>query len=344
MLALDPNSQHMSLAVLRKIRDLVNAGAVVVGPKPIDSPSLADNQAEFRTIADQLWGPGIGKGKVYGSQTIAQALDALQVTPDFEYTKPRQDTSLMFVHRKARRRRHLLGQQPQRSPGDPGRDLPRAGQSSGALACRYRRNRARLLQHRQRPHDRSAPPRRPMTRCSSSSARRPPRRRARCPYRPKPFSRASPAHGTSPSRPDRGAPAKISLDALSSWSDNSDPGVKYFSGTATYTKTIQAPADWFKAGAKLWLDLGDVKNIAEVSVNGKPSRHSLEAAVSRGCDFRAQSRRQYPGNQGDQPLGQPARSAINSPMSRRSTRTRRSSSTAPIRPCFPRASSAPCKS
>jgi hypothetical protein len=45
VLALDPNSQHMPLAVLRKIRDLVAAGAVVVGPKPIDSPSLSDDAA-----------------------------------------------------------------------------------------------------------------------------------------------------------------------------------------------------------------------------------------------------------------------------------------------------------
>ena len=48
VLALDPNGQHMPLAVLRKIRDMVNGGAVVVGPKPIDSPSLSDDQAEFR--------------------------------------------------------------------------------------------------------------------------------------------------------------------------------------------------------------------------------------------------------------------------------------------------------
>jgi hypothetical protein len=69
---------------------------------------------------------------------------------------------------------------------------------------------------------------------------------------------------------DRGAPARITLDKLSSWSESADSGVKYFSGTGTYTKIVQAPADWFQAGARLWLDLGDVKNIAEVSVNGKP--------------------------------------------------------------------------
>src|ERR1700687_4433857 len=54
VLALDPYSQHMSLPVLRKIHALVNSGAIVAGPKPISSPSLSDDQAEFRTIADQL--------------------------------------------------------------------------------------------------------------------------------------------------------------------------------------------------------------------------------------------------------------------------------------------------
>ena len=71
-------------------------------------------------------------------------------------------------------------------------------------------------------------------------------------------------------QPNRGAPAKITLDKLSSWAENTDAGVKYFSGTGTYSKTIQAPADWFQRGAQLWMDLGDVKNLAEVSVNGKP--------------------------------------------------------------------------
>jgi hypothetical protein len=67
---------------------------------------------------------------------------------------------------------------------------------------------------------------------------------------------------------NRGAPASLKLDRLISWSDSADAGVKYFSGVGTYTKTIQASADWFKPGTTLWIDLGDVKNLAEVSVNG----------------------------------------------------------------------------
>jgi hypothetical protein len=67
----------------------------------------------------------------------------------------------------------------------------------------------------------------------------------------------------------RGAPASVTLDKLISWSDSPDAGVKYFSGAGTYTKTIQASPDWFKKGAKLGIDLGSVKNLAEVKVNGK---------------------------------------------------------------------------
>ena len=69
--------------------------------------------------------------------------------------------------------------------------------------------------------------------------------------------------------PDRGAPASITLPKLISWSDSADTGVKYFSGSGTYTKTIQAPASWFKKNSHVWIDLGSVKNLADVTVNGK---------------------------------------------------------------------------
>ena len=63
-------------------------------------------------------------------------------------------------------------------------------------------------------------------------------------------------------QPDRGAPASITLDKLISWSDSADAGVKYFSGNRHIHRMVQAPAAWFQPGAKLWLDLGDVKNLA----------------------------------------------------------------------------------
>jgi hypothetical protein len=69
--------------------------------------------------------------------------------------------------------------------------------------------------------------------------------------------------------PGRGAPASIILDSLSSWSDNADAGVKYFSGIGTYSKKIVASPAWFKRSAGIWIDLGDVKNLAAVTVNGR---------------------------------------------------------------------------
>jgi hypothetical protein len=69
--------------------------------------------------------------------------------------------------------------------------------------------------------------------------------------------------------PGRGAPASATMEKLSDWSLNRDPGVRYFSGIATYTNTLEAPPDWFGNGARLLLDLGDVKFLASVTVNGK---------------------------------------------------------------------------
>jgi hypothetical protein len=56
---------------------------------------------------------------------------------------------------------------------------------------------------------------------------------------------------------------------LTSWTESKDDGVKYFSGTATYTKTVMAPAAWFRPGQHVWIDLGKVRDLAEVKVNGK---------------------------------------------------------------------------
>jgi len=63
------------------------------------------------------------------------------------------------------------------------------------------------------------------------------------------------------------------------WSDSQDKGVKYFSGTGTYAKTIQASADWFKPGAQLWIDLGEVKNLAEVAVEREGAGDRLHALI-----------------------------------------------------------------
>jgi hypothetical protein len=273
VLALDPHSQRMSLPVLHKIRDLVQAGAVVCGPKPTDTPSLSDNAKEFQTTADQLWGSGsgniVGKGKVYGDQKLGDVLAAIHVEPDFDYTKPESDANVIFVHRKL-----------------AGGDL---------YFVDNRNDRDEVLDATFRAEGKEAELWHADTGVIEPASFRIANGHTTVPLHLEPWSTVfvvfrKPTQTTSRSlpaisdeaiatiegpwdltfEPDRGAPAKVTLDKLTSWSENPDEGIKYFSGAGTYTKIIQAPQEWFNGGAHLSIDLGEVKNLAEVSVNSKP--------------------------------------------------------------------------
>jgi hypothetical protein len=70
--------------------------------------------------------------------------------------------------------------------------------------------------------------------------------------------------------PGWGAPEHIALDKLVSWTDHTDPGVKYFSGHATYATTFRAPHELLAGNRRVFLDLGRVEVMAEVRLNGQP--------------------------------------------------------------------------
>jgi len=261
VLALDPRAGHMSLVVLRKIRDLVSAGAVVVGEKPVDDPSLSDDAAEFHAIAGELW----DKGKIRAAQTLAGALPG----PDFEYAKPQPDTNLLFVHRALpdgeiywldnRKDRveqvdatfRVAGKSVELWRPETGKTEPASYVTAGGRTT---------VPLRLNPYEAVFVVFRGLARSPSRTLPEPVETRV-----------GAPEGGWDVNfQPGRGAPAKIAIDRLTSWSESSDPGVKYFSGTATYTGKIQAMPKWFQKGTRLWLDLGSVKNLAEVWVNGKP--------------------------------------------------------------------------
>ncbi len=273
VLGLDPYSQHMSLPVLRAIHKLVEDGAAVAGPKPTDDPSLADDQAEFQKLNDELFGDGtgvhkVGKGTVYAGQSLTDVFNALNVPPDFDYTKPESDTRLLFVHRKLadgdlyfvdnRNERdetvdasfRVTGKEPELWHAETGKSEP--------VSYTIADGRTTVPLHLE-PWGTVFVVFRKVTKATSRTV-------------PKVVeTQLATVEGSwnVSFQADRGAPASVTLDTLISWSDSTDAGVKYFSGAGTYTKTVQASPDWFKDGAKLWIDLGDVKNLAEVRVNGK---------------------------------------------------------------------------
>ena len=273
VLALDPHSQHMSLPVLRKIRDLVQAGAIVAGSKPTDTPSLSDDPKEFQNIVDQLWGSGsgnsVGKGRVYGDKNLSEVVTAVGVTPDFDYTKPESDTNLLFVHRKLadgdlyyvdnrNDRDEILdatfrvgGKEAELWHADTGTTEPASfqiadGRTTVPLHLEPWGTLFVVFRKAAKTQSRSLPKTVDTTVATVEG----------------PWDLSF--------EPNLGAPAKITVDKLTSWSESSDESIKYFSGKGTYTKTIDASSDWLAQGAHVSVDLGDVKNLAEVSVNGTP--------------------------------------------------------------------------
>lgn len=66
-----------------------------------------------------------------------------------------------------------------------------------------------------------------------------------------------------------GAPEQVVLDRLISWTEHPDPGVRYFSGTARYEKTFRIPARLLTSNRRIYLSLGEVRNLCEVWLNGK---------------------------------------------------------------------------
>lgn len=296
VLGLDPYSQHMSLPVLRALHELVSDGAIVAGPKPIDDPSLADDHVEFSRLNEELFGDGtgvhnVGKGTVYAGQTPGEVFAALKVAPDFDYTKPESDARLQFLHRKLadgdiyfvdnRKDREetldasfrVTGKAPELWHAETGKSEP--------VSFKIADGRTTLPLHLEPWGTVFVVFRKPTSETSRSLPRMI-------------ETQLAAVDGTwkISFESGRGAPPSVILNRLSSWSQNADAGVKYFSGTGTYTQTIHASESWFKKGTHIWLDLGDVKNLAEVSVNGKdlgvvwhaPYRVDVSSALKPGAN------------------------------------------------------------
>ena len=296
ILYLGGRSQRMTLPVLRQLKSLLEQGAVVVGNRPTDSPSLADDPVEWKKVADSLWGSSdppewrrvadslrgtasqpngmrrIGKGRLYVGATPDEALTALNIPRDFDYPKPEPDANLMFVHRKLRdgdvyfvdnrsdRAENLDatfrvdGKAPELWDAASGETQP--------AAYSIANGRTTVPLHLD-PYGTTFV----VFRAPAAAA-----------SRTLPELKESGVAGVDEAlskdwtvsfEPNRGAPETTQFDRLISWSDSADLGVKYYSGSATYAKTIEVPASALTPGAHLWLDLGDVENIAEVGVNGK---------------------------------------------------------------------------
>ena len=322
-----PERETMTPALLRKIRDLAAAGAVIVGPPPRKSPGLSgypDCDAEVRALAAELWGDcdgvhvtkhAVGKGRIiwergpaataasaanadvpkreedsragtwevgaaplakpeqYGDFAIpVRVLTEMGLAPDFEsdadlrYAHRRDgDTDIYFVANAGRRALtaeavfRAAGKRPELWDAVTGRirELPEFTEAGGrsVVPLSFEPHQSFFIVFRK-----------PAGAGESGNPARPAARN---------FGRSEVAGEISGPwdvsfDPKWGGPERITFAALEDWSRRAEDGIKYYSGSATYRKAFDLPEGRNEsAGRRAWLDLGTVKNIARVRLNGR---------------------------------------------------------------------------
>ena len=327
-----PENRRMPVELANKIKELVQAGATIVGPKPESDPGLKGYpqcDADVKKIAAELWGPcdgqqvkqnTFGKGRVFWGKTLGEIFQTDGVSPDFTYTG---DAFIDFIHRSAdgaeiyflanRKNQaatveasfRVSGMQPELWDPLSGarRDLPtfesKDGRTTvplefepdGSMFVVFRRS-GEESGGRGQNKDKNFITLNPAQEITGSWTVQ---------FDPQWFY---PTDGLS------GDPAKglMTFDKLEDWTQRSEPAVKHFSGTAVYRKSFDFAPDvraqesgvgktntdlrslTTDLSARLYLDLGTVKDTARVKLNGKdlgvvwchPWRVEISKAVKPG--------------------------------------------------------------
>lgn len=107
-----PERKDMDIEVLRKLAQMVQAGATIIGPKPDRTGTLQDYPRRDRLVSqlsDKLWGDcdgksvkehQYGKGQIVWNRPVADVLQEKEIRPDFQYTGSDKRTRLDYVHRR----------------------------------------------------------------------------------------------------------------------------------------------------------------------------------------------------------------------------------------------------
>jgi hypothetical protein len=279
-----PRQERISLPVLRKIKKLVAAGATVIGPKPAEPVSLEGYPAcdeEVVLLADELWGAGspegalqrsVGAGRVISGKTAREVLLADGVPPDVELPDLAAD-AIDYIHRRLGDTEIYF--------------LANRSNVAASVTCRLRvaslapelwnavTGERRMAGAYRIADGRTAMPLE-FDPCGSwlvvfrdEARRHPATAQGNMPE----FDSRLELDGPWKVRfdPAWGGPGEVQFDTLMDWTKREEPGIRFYSGTAVYTKTVDLPHSALRTPhSALLLDLGQVRELAEVKVNGKP--------------------------------------------------------------------------
>lgn len=270
-----PQLETMRPEILQKIKELLQAGACVIGPAPKYSPSLSDYPAADRKVqalASELWGDQtesvrtIGKGRLFMPATSLQpVLEALNVKPDMRVNS---GTPVLFIHRATDEGDIYFISNQSENPVDINPSFRVAGKLPelwNPLTAEIR-----LLPEFTCADGVTTVPVRLEGFESSFIIFRKKGTPAKTTARNYPVKEVL-ATVSSPWQVDfekgkRGPEEAVTFPALQDWTESTDPSIRYFSGKAIYTNRITLDELPQKA---LYLDLGKVMVMAKVKINGQ---------------------------------------------------------------------------
>ena len=296
-----PREQGMTLPALQKIASLAQAGATIVGPPPTGlagMPIHGDDEKQFDDLVTQLWGglggapsdKKVGAGRVVSDKTADQVLQAEGVGPDFEYDGLSPHGEIAWIHRnnaqedwyyvtsrwfspeKVTCKFRITGRQPELWD-------PVTGEVRDATAFRQQNGQTIVPIEFDPCGSVFVVFRRPITSTAGGITA------SNYPTVHPLSDVAGPWTVAFDTR--WGGPAEpVKFDSLVDWTTRPEPGIKYFSGTAVYTKKFDLPSNGAKEG-RLILDLGEVHEVASVRLNGhdlgvlwmRPARIDISSVV-----------------------------------------------------------------
>ncbi|MHC4109547.1 MAG: glycosyl hydrolase [Planctomycetota bacterium] len=257
-----PNSDAMSLAVLRKVAELAKAAVTVVGAQPTHTPGLRDYPAsdeEVKKLASKL--------KLVSSNNLQDTLADLGIGPDFESAT----VPLHYIHRKSDDADiYFVSNQQNKSVSTRctfrvGGKQPEiwdavTGEMRNATAFEIAGGRCTL------PLEFAA-------RGSLFVVFRKPTRSLKGTSTANYARLIQVGEITGPwivkFDPKWGGPESVVFEKLDDWTQRSEPGIKFYSGKATYHKTFELTEAAKGTKKRLYLDLKRIRNVAHVRLNGK---------------------------------------------------------------------------
>lgn len=271
VLYLGGTSQHMTLNTLERLKALVEQGATIIGKRPEASPSLKDDAHRFEAIVRQMWpGPGerqtsIGKGQVVSGTALIPAMKVLGIVPDVELSKAQAPDKIWTQHRRL----------------EDGSDLYFLSNQSDepqSLDLRFRTTTGRPELWKANEGEVYKLPYQRESRLTQVDLTLEARDAVFVIFRHDSdysvenfvdqFQTLQTLEGdwTLAYTDPEGHMLSRQLSPGQSWTTAQDRQLRYFSGTATYRHIFKLPA---VPDQRAFLDLGDVRDLANVTLNGK---------------------------------------------------------------------------